>query len=93
LTACAIGEAWLDGTDSVAAHDWSGAYVGLSYGTTSGEVQFTLGSFSELADGSVAGAHAGYFFQRSTFVHDGEGAYGEVSDMIYPGFDTEDGLD
>jgi hypothetical protein len=60
LTACAIGEAWLEGTDAVAAHDWSGAYVGLPYGTTTRAVQFSPGSFFELDDRSVAGAHACY---------------------------------
>lgn len=77
----------------VAVHDWSGAYVGLSYGTATGEVQFNPGSFSEFTDGNVAGAHAGYLFQRGAFVYGGEVAYGEVSDVFYPGFDAEDGLD
>ncbi len=80
-----------------AVHDWSGAYVGLSYGTTSGDVQFSegnaLGSLLDLEDGSVIGVHAGYLFQRGAFVYGGELAYGAVSDMVLPGFELEDGLD
>jgi outer membrane immunogenic protein len=76
-----------------AVHDWSGAYVGLSYGTATGEVQFDPGSFSELEDGSVAGAHAGYLFQRGAFVYGGEVAYGTISDMLYPGFGAGSGVD
>jgi outer membrane immunogenic protein len=75
---------------TVAVHDWSGAYVGLSYGTTKGEVQFTPGSGGALGDGSVAGLHAGYLFQRGSLVYGGELAYGDVTDANY---DIFDGID
>lgn len=80
---------------SVAAvHDWSGAYAGLSYGTASADLQYPqIGLTYDLDGGSVAGLHAGYLFQSGSFVYGGELAYGVVSDLPVPGFETEDGID
>lgn len=71
-------------------HDWSGAYVGLSYGRTSGDVQFLPGAYEELESGSVLGVQLGYLIQNGNFVYGGELAYGSTSDTYYPGFDGID---
>lgn len=75
---------------AVAVHDWSGPYVGLSYGSASGEVQFLPGSFDDFNGASVAGAHLGYLLQRGSLVYGGEIAYGSVKDA---GFDTFRGIE
>lgn len=96
-TAIAEGTTPVAAPAAAAVHDWSGPYVGLSYGTATGEAQMGEGGnvilSSDLEDGSVVGAHAGYLFQRGRFVYGGELAYGAVSDMIYPGFVMDEGVD
>ena len=62
-------------------HDWSGGYVGLSFGTTSGDVDFTPGLPDDLEDGTVAGIYAGYLMQRGSFVYGGELSYGAINGM------------
>ncbi|MBL9053572.1 MAG: porin family protein [Tabrizicola sp.] len=66
----------------VAAYDWSGPYVGLSYGNTSADIVFSSGASYEFEDGTVAGVYAGYLVQRGAFVYGGELAYGSTSDTI-----------
>ncbi len=69
----------------VAAHDWSGAYVGLSYGKTSADIDFSSTGLFDFEDGRVAGIYGGYLVQRGSFVYGGELAYGKVSDSFIPG--------
>jgi opacity protein-like surface antigen len=64
-------------------HDWSGAYAGLSYGTTSARFA-EQGDVIEFTDGTVAGVYGGYLVQRGSFVYGGELAYGAISDAFNP---------
>lgn len=77
-------------TPAPATHDWSGPYLGLSFGSTSGETQFNPGSFAELDSGSIAGGHAGYLWQRGSLVYGGELAYGDVRDAAFSSFEGVD---
>lgn len=70
---------------SLAAHDWSGIYLGLSYGKTSADVIFVPGVAYDFNDGNVAGLYAGYLFQHGRLVYGGELAYGKVSDTFIGG--------
>lgn len=74
---------------SATVHDWSGAYVGLSYGTTASDFKFALGSVVDLEGGNLLGAHAGYLFQRGSFVFGGELAYARINGMTDPLFFQE----
>jgi outer membrane immunogenic protein len=80
----------------VAAYDWTGPYVGLSYGNTSGSTQ-TIGpdAFADLEDGSAVTGYAGYLFQNNGWVYGGELAYSNLSDTLVTGFPEEvtDALD
>lgn len=67
--------------------DWSGAYAGLGFGTTS--ASFDVGPLAapplpaeirDLTDGSAAAIHLGYLFQRGAFVFGPELAYTKFSD-------------
>ena len=69
----------------VDAYDWSGAYVGLSYGRASGDIDFSTTGLFDFNDGRATGLHAGYLFQRGKMVYGGEIAFGEVKDMFVPG--------
>ncbi|MES2916216.1 MAG: outer membrane beta-barrel protein [Pseudomonadota bacterium] len=62
----------------VAAHDWSGAYVGLGYGRVSGDVTDPLTTF-DYESGNARGAFVGFNMQRGTFVYGGELGYSSVS--------------
>lgn len=68
-----------------AVHDWSGTYVGLSYGKTSADVDFSSTGAFDFENGKVAGIYGGYLMQRGSFVYGGELAYGKVSDSFIPG--------
>jgi outer membrane immunogenic protein len=80
---------------SAAAHDWSGPYVGLSYGTTTADMDFAVGGLFEFENGTAAGLYAGYLFQRGSFVYGGELAYGKISGAFLPnpGFSGDDEID
>lgn len=65
--------------------DWSGFYGGLSYGMTSGDVDFTPGGAFDFEDGHAVGAFVGYNWQNGNLVYGGELAYSEVSEMFIPG--------
>jgi len=73
----------------VAVHDWSGAYVGLGYGKTSGDVAYTPGGTFDLNSGSAASIFAGYLWQRGSLVYGGELAYSRGNDTYALGFPTE----
>jgi outer membrane immunogenic protein len=72
-----------------AAYDWSGAYLGIGYGTTS--AGFDLGPLTggpfpapaesrDLTDGTATSIHFGYLFQRGAIVYGPELAYSSFSD-------------
>lgn len=71
----------------VAAHDWSGFYVGLSYGRTASSevVDTTIGPVYQLSKGSVSGLNLGYLAQRNQFVFGGELSYLNYNDVIMAG--------
>ena len=76
------------------AHDWSGAYVGLSYGRVSGDVFDTFATF-DYDDGKALGGFVGYNFQRGNLVYGGELSYASVSDatiLLGGGDDSLDSL-
>ena len=77
----------------VAMHDWSGAYVGLSYGKTSADIDFSTTGPFDFDDGKVAGIYGGYLVQNGSFVYGGELAYGKVSDTFIPGFSDDDEIE
>ena len=74
-------------------HDWSGAYVGLSYGKTSADIDFSTSGGFDFEDGTVAGIYGGYLAQRGSFVFGGELAYGKLSDTNIAGFSDENEIE
>lgn len=75
-----------------AAFDWSGPYVGLGYGRSSGD--FDLGPLAfpslpatprSLTDGTALSLHAGYLFQRGALVYGAELALSQLSGTTLPG--------
>jgi opacity protein-like surface antigen len=74
----------------VAAHDWSGPYVGLSYGRTSADIEFSTTGAFDFNNGNIAGIYGGYLMQRGSFVYGGELAYGRINDAFIPGFGDDD---
>ena len=66
-------------TAPVASYDWSGPYLGLGYGSTSADVNFSSTGPFDFDSGSVASIYAGYLFQRGSIVYGGELSYGAVS--------------
>ena len=76
---------------TVAMHDWSGGYAGLSYGRTAADIVFNSVSFSaDLDDGRQVGIHAGYLFQRGNLVYGGELAYASVDGAKLEGGSGDD---
>lgn len=83
-----------------AAFDWSGPYVGLGYGATSGD--FDLDPLASpplpanprsLTDGSALSLHAGYLFQRGSLVYGAELAISRVADTNLPAPTDGEGVD
>ena len=68
--------------------DWAGAYVGLGYGTSSGDIDFTPAPARELESGNAASIFAGYLWQRNAFVYGAELAYTSLQDNTVTGFPT-----
>ena len=70
--------------------DWSGAYVGLSYGFASGDYDFTLLLFDtrDMDDGSLTQLFGGYQVQRGALVYGGELAFGSAQDTVVTDFTT-----
>jgi outer membrane immunogenic protein len=78
----------------VVAHDWSGPYVGLSYGRFSGDFSATIGlaTFPSVYEANKRpGVFAGYNFQRGQLVFGGELGYSNTSMLIVA--DGDDFLD
>lgn len=72
-----------------AAHDWSGPYVGLSYGQLSGDLTYSTGAAYQLDSGSTPGLFAGYLLQRGAMVYGGELAYSRGQNVSVVGFPAE----
>lgn len=72
-----------------ATYDWSGAYVGLGYGVTSGDLAYTPGGSFDLDSGSATSIFAGYQMQNGSFVYGGELAYSKGSKTFATGFPNE----
>lgn len=68
-------------------HDWAGPYAGLAVGATSGDISYELSTTFDFGDGTIAGVHAGYLFQRGSLVYGGELALGVITDGGIPGFE------
>ena len=67
--------------------DWSGAYVGLGYGTTSGDLEFSnIPSSFVFEDGSLPALFGGYQIQRGNLVYGGELSFGQIQDSPISGF-------
>jgi outer membrane immunogenic protein len=70
------------------AQDWSGGYVGLSFGQGSGEIGVPAVSGTDTLDsGSVYGLFAGYNLQRNSMVYGAELAYqtADITSEAFPG--------
>jgi outer membrane immunogenic protein len=61
-----------------AVHDWSGPYVGLSYGRASGDISDPFFTY-DYDDGSAKGGFVGFNLQRGNLVYGGELGYSSVS--------------
>ncbi len=61
--------------------DWTGPYIGVAFGGTSGDAE-TGGLSFDYDNGTAASILAGYNFQNGNFVYGGELAYSSVSDMV-----------
>lgn len=72
-------------------HDWSGPYVGLAYGRTSGSLEYENPAFSyDVEDGSARSIFLGYLVQRGNLVYGGEFAYSDIKDSTIVGFPAEE---
>jgi outer membrane immunogenic protein len=67
-----------------AAMDWSGAYVGLGYGSVTGDVDFDPTPDQEMNNGTLTQLFGGYQIQRGALVYGGEIAFGSGSDTALP---------
>jgi outer membrane immunogenic protein len=76
----------------VAAHDWSGPYIALTYGRVGGEISDSLTTY-DYEDGKQAGIVLGYNFQRGNLVYGGELGYSSVSDAVVIGGGGDDELE
>jgi outer membrane immunogenic protein len=68
--------------------DWSGAYVGLSYGFASGDYSFTSAPIRDMDGRSLTQLFGGYQVQRGALVYGGELAFGSAQDTVVTGFTT-----
>lgn len=77
-------------TPLVAVHDWSGPYVGLSYGRTSGDMTYSnIAAVYQFENGNTPSIYAGYLWQRGYLVYGGELAYSRGNDATVVGFPSE----
>lgn len=69
-----------------AAHDWSGFYAGLSYGRSSGDLDFDPAPSQSLDSGKARGVHLGYQWQTNALVYGAELSYLDLKDNFVTGF-------
>ena len=67
--------------------DWTGGYVGLSFGAATGNADVPTTSF-DYDDGTSLGIFGGYNVQSGSLVYGGELGYSSVSDVVYAGAGT-----
>lgn len=72
---------------TVAFADWSGSYVGLSYGSVTGDLDFDPSPDQALDDGTVFGLYGGYQVQMNALVYGGEIAFANPDGTAVTGFD------
>jgi len=73
----------------VALYDWSGPYVGIGYGRTSGDLSYNPGFAYNLNNGSAGSIFAGYLVQNGSLVYGGELAYSRGNDTYAEGYPLE----
>ncbi len=73
----------------VALYDWSGPYVGIGYGRTSGDLSYNPGFAYSLNNGSAGSIFAGYLVQNGSLVYGGELAYSRGNDTYAEGYPLE----
>lgn len=66
--------------------DWSGPYVGLSYGKSRGDIDFVPAPNQALDDGTARSLYFGYLWQRNNLVYGGELAIVRTKDNFVTGF-------
>lgn len=66
------------------ATDWSGGYIGLSYGQTAAEGRDGTNTIT-FNDGTALGGFIGYQWQLGNLVYGAELAYSSISDAYVPG--------
>ena len=68
--------------------DWSGPYVGLSYGRSSGDIDFIPTPAQALDSGKALSIYTGYLWQRNAVVYGAELAYTKLKDNTVTGIPT-----
>jgi opacity protein-like surface antigen len=66
--------------------DWSGGYVGLSYGYATGDIDFIPSPARSMDSGTAGAILGGYQAQHSSFVYGGEIAVNSLSGSAATGF-------
>jgi len=72
--------------EPAATTDWSGLYAGLSYGRSSGDLDFDPVPAQSLDSGNATALYLGYLWQRNNLVYGGELAYTRLKDNFVTGF-------
>lgn len=87
----AVADDPMPGSAEAAIIDWSGPYVGLSYGRIGGEA--TDPSIYDFENGTQLGLMIGYNLQRGSFVYGGELSYASVSGLVVANAGDDDIVD
>jgi outer membrane immunogenic protein len=66
--------------------DWTGFYVGLSYGRSSGDLDFVPAPAQALDSGKARSIYFGHLWQRNNLVFGGEVAFTNLKDNFVTGF-------
>ncbi|WP_103255962.1 outer membrane protein [Tabrizicola aquatica] len=78
-------------TPAPASHDWSGAYVGLTLGSVSGDLTTSpIPGVYDVTSGTYTALHAGYLFQRGRAVFGAELSYGTADSAGIEGVATSE---
>lgn len=73
----------------VAAHDWSGFYAGVSYGSVRGDLTYPGFTSYDLTSGNARGIFLGHLWQRQNIVYGAELSYMKTSGVTLEGFPRE----
>jgi opacity protein-like surface antigen len=66
--------------------NWTGGYVGLSYGNVTGDVDLLPTNMEELDDGALTSLFFGYQVQRGSLVYGGELSLNEIDGSDVTGY-------